>query len=596
MKKFLIPALALLLMFSIAYTNPAAYKIHDVTVPLCFDYYYTYEMVVEALKKLHKAFPHLTKLEEVAKSEEGRAIYCMTLNNPKTGKELDKPGIWVDGNIHGNEIQAAEVCLYLLDFLLHRYGVNDEITKLVDKKCFYVVPVVNPDGRYHFFTDANTSNNNRGLRRPHDDDRDGLLDEDFPDDLDGDGNICRMRKKDPQGRLKTDPEDPRLMIPVKPGEKGEWTPLGREGIDNDGDGLINEDSEGYVDPNRNWGYDWKPSYVQAGAGDYPFSGVGIKVLGKYIQARTNIAMGWTFHNFGGMFVRGPSSKAWGEYAREDVEVFDYLGEQGERIIPGYRYIVGYKDMYETYGDFDGWMYMSIGTYCFTGELSITEDESFKTIKEQKAAARRSEDEGPMSFMNYDNSFEQERLKFNDHLGQGELFVPWKPFKHPVYGDIEIGGWVKMSSRIPHPFMIKDMVHRNAAAVIFSAKQTPEVSLEVFEIKETGKNLFRLRLRLRNARAIPTMTNHARKVKLYPRDMLSVSGKGITVTAGGKLTDFYRDQVTYKEFRPEIQFLYVPGFGKAEYQFLVSGRKGSPVTIEYVSRHAGKITKTVILKQ
>jgi len=189
MRRFLIFALTMLFVFSSAYTNPVKYKTHEVTVPLRFDYYYTYEMVVDALKKLHKAFPHLTKLEVVGKSEEGRAIYCMTLNNPKTGKELDKPGIWVDANIHGNEIQAGEVALYLLDYLLHRYGVNDEITKLVDKKCFYVVPVVNPDGRYHFFADGNTSNDNRGLRRPHDDDRDGLLDEDFPDDLDGDGNI-----------------------------------------------------------------------------------------------------------------------------------------------------------------------------------------------------------------------------------------------------------------------------------------------------------------------------------------------------------------------------------------------------------------------
>lgn len=596
MRRFLIFALTMLFVFSSAYTNPVKYKTHEVTVPLRFDYYYTYEMVVDALKKLHKAFPHLTKLDIVGKSEEGRAIYCMTLNNPKTGKELDKPGIWVDANIHGNEIQAGEVALYLLDYLLHRYGVNDEITKLVDKKCFYVVPVVNPDGRYHFFADGNTSNDNRGLRRPHDDDRDGLLDEDFPDDLDGDGNICVMRKRDPNGNLKTDPEDSRLMMPVKPGEKGEWKYLGQEGIDNDGDGMINEDSEGYVDPNRNWGYDWAPPYVQPGAGDYPFSGVGIKALGNYIIKRTNICMGWAFHNFGGMFVRGPSSKAWGEYPREDVDVFDYLAEHGERIIPGYKYVIGYKDMYETHGDFDGWLYMSLGAYGFTGELSIPEDENFKTLKEQKKAkAKEEEEEDPMSFMRGNNERARERLKFNDHLTQGELYMPWKPFKHPTYGDIEIGGWVKLSTRIPHAFMIKDMVHRNAAAVIFSAKQTPEVTLKVFSIKKIGTNLYRVRTRLENARAMPTMTRHARDVKLYPQDILSVSGSGIKVTAGGKLTDALRDKVVYKEYRPETQFLHVPGFGKVEHQFLISGQPGAAVTIKYNSRHAGKISKSFRLK-
>jgi hypothetical protein len=584
----------MLFVCSSAYTNPVKYKTHEVTLPLRFDYYYTYEMVVDALKKLHKAFPHLTKLEEVGKSEEGRVIYCMTLNNPKTGKELAKPGIWVDGNIHGNEIQAGEVALYLLDYLLHNYGVNQEITKLVDGKCFYVVPVVNPDGRHHFFADANTPDDNRGLRRPHDDDRDGLYDEDFADDLDGDGNICRMRKRDPNGRFKTDPEDPRLMIKVKPGEKGEWSMLGEEGIDNDGDGKVNEDAQGYVDPNRNWGYDWAPAYVQPGGGDYPFSGVGIKALGKYIMKRTNIAMGWSFHNFGGMFVRGPSSKSWGEYPRDDVEVFDYLAEHGERIIPGYKYVIGYKDMYETHGDFDGWMFMSAGAYGFTGELSLSEDESFKTIKERKKV-NAEEDEGPMSFMEDDGERDRERLKFNDHLTQGELYKPWKPFKHPTYGDIEIGGWVKMSTRIPHPFLIKDMVHRNAAAVIFSAKQTPEVALEIFNIKKIGSNLYRVRTRLQNTRAMPTMTGHARKVKLYPLDILSVSGNGIKVTAGGELTDALRNRVVYKEFRPETQFLYVPGFGKVDHQFLITGKPGAVVTVKYDSRHAGKISKTLKLK-
>ena len=131
---------------------------HKVTIPLRFDYYYSYDMVIEALKKLHQAYPGLTKLDLVGKSEEGRSIYCMTVNNAKTGNELDKPGIYVDGNIHGNEIQGTEVSLYLLDYLLGNYGKNIEITELLDKKCFYVVPMVNPDGRYHFFVDGGTNN------------------------------------------------------------------------------------------------------------------------------------------------------------------------------------------------------------------------------------------------------------------------------------------------------------------------------------------------------------------------------------------------------------------------------------------------------
>ena len=147
----------------------------------------------------------------------------------------------------------------------------------MDRNTHYIIPVVNVDGRAHFFEDGNTPHSNRSIRIANDDDNDGLFDEDNSDDLDGDGSICQMRIKDPFGNMKTDPEDPRLMVRVKPGEKGEWTVLGYEGIDNDGDGRINEDGEGYLDPNRNWGYNWMPDYVQRGAGKFPLSGIGVKI-------------------------------------------------------------------------------------------------------------------------------------------------------------------------------------------------------------------------------------------------------------------------------------------------------------------------------
>ncbi|TRZ85383.1 hypothetical protein D4R89_12385 [bacterium] len=564
-----------------------------ITVPLRFDHYYTLDQVYEAVQAINKAYPEMTKLEEVGKSEEGRPIYAVTVNNPKTGPALAKPGIYVDGNIHGNEIQGGEICLYLVDYLLGNYGKNKDVTELIDKKVFYVVPVVNPDGRWHFQKDANTPSSNRSLRIPLDDDKDGLVDEDFPDDLDGDGNICTMRKKDPFGMFKTDPEDPRLMVRIKPGEKGEWTILGEEGIDNDGDGLINEDSEGYVDPNRNWGFDWAPSYVEQGSGEYPFQGVGLKALAEWTQAKTNICMAWTFHNFGGMYLRGPSRKGLGEYPQGDIAVLDYIGKQAERITPGYKYMISWKDLYTTYGSSDEWMIQTIGAYTYVGEVFQPESETFKTASE-KTMTRQTEagEEGPMGFL-MGGMTDRERLKYNDNLTQGELYKPWKPFKHPTYGDIEIGGWVKMSSRLSAPFMMPDLVHRNAMAVIFSAKHTPEVTLDVTEVKKMGKDLYRVRTRLANDKAMPTMSYQAQKTKLYPKDTLKVSGGNAKVVAGGVLTDPYQDQVSYKKVRPELQFLVVSGFGKTEHQFLIEGK--GEITVRYESRHAGKLEKTIRLE-
>ena len=50
----------------------------------------------------------------------------------------------------------------------------------------------------------------------------------------------------------------------RPGTKGDYVILGFEGLDNDGDGQVNEDGPGGYDMNRNWPADWQPSYVQNG--------------------------------------------------------------------------------------------------------------------------------------------------------------------------------------------------------------------------------------------------------------------------------------------------------------------------------------------
>jgi hypothetical protein len=550
----------------------------EITIPLRFDRYYDYGQLVEAIKKLNQAYPGLSEIDVVGHSEENREIWAITINNPETGNHTEKPGVYVDGNIHGNEIQSGEVCLYLANMLLTKYGVNEQITRLVDKNAIYIIPSVNVDGRYHFFEDPNTASTNRGLRIPRDDDRDGLFDEDFPDDLDGDGNICQMRKKDPLGQYRLDPDDPRIMVRVKPGEQGEYSLLGQEGIDNDGDGKINEDSEGYVDPNRNWGYNWAPDYVQRGAGDYPFSGTGTRAIAGFMLARQNIIMVWAFHNTGGMILRGPASKSEKEFAGGDLGVYDYIGENSEFIIPGYRYLLIWKDLYTTYGDVIGFSNNLVGSYGFVGELFMRGTQTYRPPERLQS--------GEVEDFFRDNTAQQkEMLQFNDNVVQGELYKEWEPYNHPVYGEIEIGGWKKMSSRLPHPFMLQDEVHRAASAVLFSIEQTPEVKMELFENKKVSGDLHRIRVRLTNSKAMPSITYQMVRNKLHPKDIITVTGRNATVVAGGEISDRYTDRVSYKEHKPWVQFTQVPGFGHVEYEFLVSG-KGT-VTIDYTSQKAGR---------
>lgn len=556
-----------------------------IEVPLRFDRYYSYDEVNEALKALNTAYPALTKLEVVGKSDEGRDIYALTINNPKTGDELSKPGVYVDGNIHGNEIQAGEVCLYYANMLLTKYGENEKVTKAVDRNAHYIIPVVNVDGRFHFFEDAHTPSSSRSIRIPRDDDNDGLFDEDAPDDLDGDGNITQMRIKDPNGEYKADPKDPRILVRVEPGEKGDYTLLGSEGIDNDNDGRLNEDAEGYLDPNRNFGNNWMPNYVQNGAGSFPFEGVGLKAINEYMQKRPNIIVGFSFHNSGGMWLRVPSEKSI-RIDPADIAAYDVIGKNAIKITPGYVYMPSY-DLYPTYGDTDAQWFFNYGIYAFVGELFQREQETYRE-KTDKPVQQPTEQ--PAIRRGADPEQTREQLKFSDYVAQGEMFVDWKPFNHPVYGEIEIGGWVKMSSRLPQLFMLPELVHRNAAVVLLAAENTPEISMEVFEVKKIGNNLNQVRVRLKNKNGLSSMTADAFSKKLYTPDILKVTGG--KVVAGGKIQDFRLNKVTYKEHKPEIHFLSVPSYGTVEYQFLLEGK--GEITVSYESQKANNVKTSVKL--
>lgn len=556
----------------------------QVTVPLRFDRYHTYAEVNEAIHALNKAYPGLTKTVLVGKTEENREIWALEINNPKTGNATDKPGVYADGNIHGNEIQSSEVVLYLAEYLLKNYGKIPEITRTLDRNAFYFIPMVNADGRYHFMEKGSSMNNNRGLRIPRDDDKDGLFDEDGPQDLDGDGNISQMRIRDPHGMYRTDPNEPRLMLRVKKGEKGEWTLLGLEGIDNDRDGQLNEDAEGYVDPNRNWGSNWQPDYVQRGSGNFPFEGIGLKAIAEYLVARPNIIVVYAFHNYGGMFLRGPGSRFQPPYNPMDIAVYDILGEHAEKMVPGYRYLISWKDLYTTYGDFTDFTHNILGAYSFVGELYMTSQETY--------AKGISQIEEEMSWQGpRNNEREIERLKFNDKLAHGTLFKEWTAFNHPDYGEIEIGGWIKYSTRMPPPFMLQEMAHRNAAAVIYAATQTPNIELELIRVKKLEGRLFEVDVRLKNTASIPSMSYHSAQRNLYEKDMLKV--KGAKVIAGGQITDKFNNKVNYKAHKPEVQFLQVPGNGVSEFRFLIEG--SGNVDIHYESVKAGKRNLKVSLR-
>src|SRR5262249_42890402 len=157
--------------------------------------------------------------------------------------------------------------------------------------------------------------------------------------------IVQMRIRDPNGRWKPHPQYPEyLMVPAAPDEKGEFTLLGWEGIDNDGDGQVNEDAAGGYDMNRNWARDWQPNYIQHRAIEHPFQVPETRALSEFVIEHPNIAAAQSYHNAGAMILRSPGREG-GVMRPEDDHVAQVIASRGEKMLPFYRSMVVWKDLY-----------------------------------------------------------------------------------------------------------------------------------------------------------------------------------------------------------------------------------------------------------
>lgn len=537
-----------------------------------FNRLYDYQEMSAHLRAYARAYPDWVTLESIGKSLQGRDIWLLTVNNPATGDDLSKPAMYIDGNIHANEVQGAETALYTVDFVLANYGRLERVTELADRIAFYVVPMVNPDGRARWFEGPSTPHFPRTVMVPVDDDRDGLADEDGYDDLDGDGVITGMRKKvaPGEGSHRLHPKDPRILVPVEPGELGDYRLLGAEGFDNDGDGRVNEDVVGYVDPNRTWGYFWMPRYVQAGAGDYPLQIPETRSIALWALDHPNIGAVQSYHNTGQMILRGPGAKLQPPYPGPDVRVYDLIGEEGEKLLPGYEYMITWKDLYTVYGDTTDHFYNVHGAIALTNELY-----------------------GPPADFDGDGEVTpEEELEFNDLLTLGRQFVEWTEVDHPQYGKVEVGGERHDVGRIPEGWMLEQEIHRNNAFVLYHARQLPKLSLGEPTVERLEGNLWRLEVPVVNDAGIPTVTALARQNRLHRPDLATVSGA--TVVASGVVDDPWLDKVTLQEHRPERLLVpSVDGYSSRRLFFLLEG--SGEVTLTYDSLKGGTIERAVRLE-
>ena len=550
------------------------------TLDLTWDRWLDHDEIGERLRLMERTWSDFLSLQSLGDSHGGREMWLMTINNPRTGDEMDKAAMFIEANVHGNEIQGAEVILYTIWYLMENYGRIDDVTRLVDERVFYLVPSVNPDGRDYFLD--GTGSGARTGHIPVDSDGDGLFDEDGPDDLNGNGTIEQIRKYVPgEGNFRP----AATFADSSKVEVGDWVLLGSEGLDNDGDGQVNEDPIGGYDPNRNYASDWQPNYIQGGSMDYPFQLPEARAINDFWMTHPNVAGMQSYHNSGGMILRGPGSAWYGTYPRSDIQVYDELGENGERILPYYNYLIIWQGLYTVHGGSIDWTNDGLGVVSFSNEL-WNGGQYFNSPLLQEQAR---DPDSPISG-------QRSRFFFDDFLELGDQYVEWAPFQHPVYGEVEMGGWKKLSGRVNPRFLSMELFHRNMAFTLYHADQMPLMTMGETSVERLDGDVYRVRVDIRNERVIPTITERGRQNRVVRPDLLTVDGD-VEIIAAGWVPDRHRPGPTDMIEQEDLSRILVrsghPGRTTRTVEYLVRG-SGS-MTVEYSAVKGGTVRTTVRLQ-
>ena len=107
---------------------------------------YSYSDMTRDAKLLSEKYPEFIKLSSIGKSEEKRDLTLILLGNPDA--EIN---IMIQASIHAREFITTTVLMSQIDYMLKNVDKQYELTgltfrEMLDKICFHIVPMSNPDG------------------------------------------------------------------------------------------------------------------------------------------------------------------------------------------------------------------------------------------------------------------------------------------------------------------------------------------------------------------------------------------------------------------------------------------------------------------
>jgi hypothetical protein len=513
--------------------------------------YSNYSRQSSRIAALAAAHPQLVKTKSITKTTGGKDIWQITIGSGNTDS---KPAIAIVGGVEGNHLLGMELSIGFAENLLQGSG-SDSIKALLNKTTFYIFPNMSPDAMEQYF--ATIKYERQGNATATDDDRDGALNEDKFDDLDGNGKITWMRIESPIGEYKTHPDDPRIMVraDLAKGEKGMYMLL-TEGSDNDKDGQFNEDDEGGVWFNKNFTYR-HPSFTQ-GAGEFAVSENETRALLDNLFEMFNVYAVVSFGSNNNL----STPLAFNAAQANQRIVAGWLEQdarQNATVSELYNRIVKEKDAPRTTaagGDFASWAYYHYGRYSFSTPGWWVPKSKPDTAKKEKAFTLED------ATAHY--------LRWSAQQGVTNNFTPWKTIQHPDFPNqkVEVGGLDPFALVNPPYKLVADLVKKHTEFLVKLAGYQPEADIINVRTEKMNAGLTRVTVDVINKGAMASHSKLGERSYWVKRINVKVSTSGNQSVISGKKTQLLNT---------------LEGYGAQQLSWLVKGsgkltiEAGSPTT-------------------
>jgi hypothetical protein len=453
-----------------------------------------------------KALPGKSKLitlSTIGKSSGGKDIYALSFSQ---GEPIKNKAVLLVAGANAKHPAGTEMAVQLAERLAALSG--DSLATLLKDRTLYILPALNPDGLDQY--SAKLVYERSGNATARDDDRDGQLDEDPFEDLNGDGLISLLRVEDPTGTYTISKEDKRLLAKADPskGETGKYLLL-TEGIDNDKDGHFNEDGPGGVNIDKNFTFDYPVFENEAGEhqASEPETQAFLDFLYKNINIHSVIHLGLANNlTEATKFDRAKAGRrivaGWLEKDASHTEmVVKLYGKAGLSNGPS---------LPQTPGNLTQTAYFHAGRFSFATPGWWAPKGKDKTA-----------------------SPEAEYLKWADAKGINS-FVPWTKVSHPDFPNqnVEVGGLKPGALYNPPVSFLDSAVIRHQTFLSDYLKALPQTELVNAKVESLGNGVNRITVSLVNRGLMPTYAEIGDRVRyLYKVSCKLKLGAGQTIVAG-----------------------------------------------------------------